>query len=120
MNIVFGPGAVHRPEFAAVFSGNAPLPGGPRPYAQAYGGHQFGSWAGQLGDGRAINLGAAVGPDGQPWELQLKVRAPSFKYCRELSHGELLINANQVSLDQVSLPPIHYLLANFFLDQFPV
>ena len=32
-------------------------------------------WAGQLGDGRAINLGAAVGPDGQAWELQLKVSA---------------------------------------------
>jgi hypothetical protein len=32
-------------------------------------------WAGQLGDGRAINLGAAVGLDGQAWELQLKVSA---------------------------------------------
>lgn len=30
-------------------------------------------WAGQLGDGRAINLGEAVGPDGRRWELQLKV-----------------------------------------------
>lgn len=30
-------------------------------------------WAGQLGDGRAINLGAARGADGQLWELQLKV-----------------------------------------------
>ena len=27
------------------------------PYAQRYGGHQFGNWAGQLGDGRAITLG---------------------------------------------------------------
>ena len=31
-----------RPEFAAVFSGNAPVPQGARPYAQNYGGHQFG------------------------------------------------------------------------------
>ena len=30
-------------------------------------------WAGQLGDGRAINLGATRGADGQLWELQLKV-----------------------------------------------
>ncbi len=30
-------------------------------------------WAGQLGDGRAISLGQAVGPDGTPYELQLKV-----------------------------------------------
>lgn len=36
------PAECERPEFAAVFSGNAPLPGGPRPFAQCYGGHQFG------------------------------------------------------------------------------
>ncbi|CAL8469913.1 g9455 [Coccomyxa elongata] len=66
------PAECDRPEFAAVFSGNAPLPGGPRPYAQCYGGHQFGMWAGQLGDGRAISLGEAVGLDGGRYELQLK------------------------------------------------
>lgn len=38
---------IQRPEFAAIFSGNAPLPGS-RPYAQCYGGHQFGYWAGQV------------------------------------------------------------------------
>lgn len=38
---------------------------------QCYGGHQFGSWAGQLGDGRAISLGEVVSM-GQRWELQLK------------------------------------------------
>ena len=46
--------------FAALFSGNVPeadLPAGMRPYAAAYAGHQFGSFAGQLGDGRAICLG---------------------------------------------------------------
>ena len=31
-------------------------------------------WAGQLGDGRAINLGEALGADGSTWEVQLKVR----------------------------------------------
>ncbi len=36
-----------------------------------YGGHQFGSWAGQLGDGRAINLMEVV-HDKQRWVLQLK------------------------------------------------
>lgn len=43
-----------------------------QPYAQCYGGHQFGSWAGQLGDGRAITLGEVVNSKGQRWELQLK------------------------------------------------
>ncbi len=37
-------------------SGNLPV-AGTRPLASVYGGHQFGVWAGQLGDGRAILLG---------------------------------------------------------------
>lgn len=41
------------------------------PYSQCYGGHQFGTWAGQLGDGRAITLGE-VETQGGVLELQLK------------------------------------------------
>eukprot|EP00871_Galdieria_phlegrea_P004139 jgi/Galph1/4726/GphlegSOOS_G3389.1 len=41
-------------------------------YAQCYGGHQFGSWAGQLGDGRAICLGEYVNERGERWDIQLK------------------------------------------------
>ena len=59
------------PAFAEVLGGNALLPG-MRPHASNYGGHQFGSWAGQLGDGRAITLGEIRAPDGRHWELQLK------------------------------------------------
>jgi len=43
-----------------------------QPYAARYGGHQFGQWAGQLGDGRAITLAEVVNPDGGRYELQLK------------------------------------------------
>lgn len=43
-----------------------------RPYAARYGGHQFGAWAGQLGDGRAITLGELTPHPGKRWELQLK------------------------------------------------
>jgi uncharacterized protein YdiU (UPF0061 family) len=57
--------------FVEVFSGNRLLPG-MDPFAMCYGGHQFGHWAGQLGDGRAINLGEAVDPGGGHWMLQLK------------------------------------------------
>ena len=64
------------PEFAQVFAGNALLPG-MQPFATNYGGHQFGHWAGQLGDGRAISLGEAVLPDGQRRELQLKGAGPT-------------------------------------------
>jgi len=47
------------------------------PFAACYGGHQFGSWAGQLGDGRAISLGEVVNGRGQRWELQLKGAGPT-------------------------------------------
>ena len=59
------------PPFAQVFGGNALLTG-MEPYAANYGGHQFGNWAGQLGDGRAISLGETVNARGERWELQLK------------------------------------------------
>ncbi|NVO30350.1 protein adenylyltransferase SelO [Hymenobacter lapidiphilus] len=48
-----------------------------RPYAARYGGHQFGNWAGQLGDGRAISLGELPGQDGRRWEIQLKGAGPT-------------------------------------------
>ncbi|MHC2993330.1 hypothetical protein OB13_17740 [Pontibacter sp. HJ8] len=47
------------------------------PYAACYAGHQFGQWAGQLGDGRAITLGEWEAPDGKSWELQLKGAGPT-------------------------------------------
>ena len=62
--------------FAEVFVGNRLLPG-MKPIATCYGGHQFGNWAGQLGDGRAINLGEARGRDGKRWTLQLKGAGPT-------------------------------------------
>lgn len=42
-------------------------------FSVVYSGHQFGVWAGQLGDGRAITLGElAVGDNNELWDLQLK------------------------------------------------
>lgn len=63
-------------EFAQIFVGNWLLPG-MNPHAACYGGHQFGQWAGQLGDGRAINLGEAVNSRGEHWTLQLKGAGPT-------------------------------------------
>ncbi|KAG8495249.1 hypothetical protein CXB51_012946 [Gossypium anomalum] len=60
-----------RPDFPLKFSGASPLAGA-LPYAQCYGGHQFGTWAGQLGDGRAITLGEILNSKSERWELQLK------------------------------------------------
>lgn len=63
-------------EFAQVFGGNQILPG-MEPHACCYGGHQFGNWAGQLGDGRAINLGEVRNQKGEHWTLQLKGAGPT-------------------------------------------
>ena len=58
-------------KFAQVFAGNQLLEA-MDPYATCYGGHQFGNWAGQLGDGRAINLGEVIPTEGNRLTLQLK------------------------------------------------
>lgn len=55
----------------AVLAGND-LPEGAEPIAQAYAGHQFGGWAPQLGDGRAVLLGEVIDREGQRRDLQLK------------------------------------------------
>jgi serine/tyrosine/threonine adenylyltransferase len=48
--------APDHPDFLRILAGNG-CTAGMQPFASNYGGHQFGYWAGQLGDGRAINLG---------------------------------------------------------------
>ena len=68
------PASENRPRFAdevAARRADAQRPYGP--YALRYGGHQFGEWAGQLGDGRAVTLVETQHPTtGARWEVQLK------------------------------------------------
>ena len=63
-------------DWLPVLAGNGLRPGMAH-YATNYGGHQFGQWAGQLGDGRATFLGEALTPDGERLELQLKGAGPT-------------------------------------------
>ncbi|HEV7347161.1 protein adenylyltransferase SelO [Telluribacter sp.] len=63
-------------EEVAVLAGNLVTPT-MYPYAACYAGHQFGNWAGQLGDGRAISLGEWEAPNGTSWEFQLKGAGPT-------------------------------------------
>jgi uncharacterized protein YdiU (UPF0061 family) len=70
------PEELHSEPFVQALAGNTLLPG-MVPYATRYGGHQFGHWAGQLGDGRAIYLGEVRNPTGQRFELQLKGAGPT-------------------------------------------
>lgn len=93
---------LHTDNFLEVFSGNKILPSKPisfhhltkesRPIAQCYGGHQFGHWSGQLGDGRAILLGELQDKN----EIQLKGagKTPYSRYYLHIilayfcSHGD--------------------------------
>ena len=76
------PAEAARPEFVEQIAGARPWPGA-WPIAQVYSGHQFGSYAPRLGDGRAILMGEACaenpqvwnryrGLSGRKWDLQLK------------------------------------------------
>jgi uncharacterized protein YdiU (UPF0061 family) len=67
--------------FTEIFAGNSLLPG-MDPFAMRYGGHQFGNWAGQLGDGRAINLGEVINKQKKRWIIQLKGAGPT-PYSRQ-------------------------------------
>ncbi|KAG1714364.1 Selenoprotein O [Nymphon striatum] len=60
-----------RPDFAEYFSGNKLLPGC-QPAAHCYCGHQFGSFAGQLGDGATMYLGEILNSRNERWEIQFK------------------------------------------------
>jgi uncharacterized protein YdiU (UPF0061 family) len=62
-------------DFTNVMSGAQKF-NGFKSYAMCYGGHQFGNWAGQLGDGRAINI-AEIDANGANWKLQLKGAGPT-------------------------------------------
>ncbi|MFT7668501.1 MAG: hypothetical protein ACI8X5_001194 [Planctomycetota bacterium] len=61
---------------AAWFAGGEPLPGS-QPISTVYSGHQFGIWAGQLGDGRAMLLGEVTNARGETWDVQLKGSGPT-------------------------------------------
>ncbi len=58
------------PDTLKMLSGNF-VPSSVKPVALVYSGHQFGVWAGQLGDGRALTLGE-INVSGELWDLQLK------------------------------------------------
>lgn len=65
------PAVFNDPRFVEVVAGHRPLEGF-SPLAMVYSGHQFGVWAGQLGDGRALLIGQVRNRQGELWDVQLK------------------------------------------------
>lgn len=66
------PDSLFRPDGPAGVWGGETLLAGMSPLAQVYSGHQFGVWAGQLGDGRGILLGEQLLADGSTMDWHLK------------------------------------------------
>jgi uncharacterized protein YdiU (UPF0061 family) len=65
------PSVFNDPLFVETIVGHRPLEGF-SPLAMVYSGHQFGVWAGQLGDGRALLIGQVRNRKGELWDIQLK------------------------------------------------
>lgn len=66
------PDSLFHPDGPAGVWGGETLLAGMSPLAQVYSGHQFGVWAGQLGDGRGILLGEQLLADGSTMDWHLK------------------------------------------------
>lgn len=79
---------IKRKDFVQYFSGNKILPGS-KTASHCYCGHQFGTFAGQLGDGAVIYLGEIINSYGIRWELQLK-GAGITPYSREADGRKVL------------------------------
>ena len=85
-----------------------------RPFAHNYGGHQFGNWAGQLGDGRALSLGEVVtNMDSNTYEIALKGagRTPFSRSGdgRAVFHSVAREFLGGVALRALRIPTVHAL-----------
>jgi uncharacterized protein YdiU (UPF0061 family) len=81
------------PQFIAAFSGNAELPSS-RPLSAVYSGHQFGVWAGQLGDGRAILLGETPAPSVSSGTLELQLKGAGKTPYSRMGDGRAVLRSS--------------------------
>ncbi|WP_394132418.1 YdiU family protein [Shewanella maritima] len=91
-------------ELLMQLSGNIAAPGA-RYYAQVYSGHQFGGYTPRLGDGRAIILGEAIGPDTN-WDVALKGGGPT-PYSRQGDGRAVMRSAVREFLISEALASLH-------------
>jgi len=81
-------------DFVEVFTGNRTLPQS-RPLAAVYSGHQFGVWAGQLGDGRAILLGDAPSEQaGAAGSLELQLKGSGLTPYSRMADGRVVLRSS--------------------------
>lgn len=92
--IQLDPAEFETKHFVEVFTGNSILPGS-TPLAAVYSGHQFGNWAGQLGDGRAILLGEVMAPEtGPPGLLELQLKGAGLTPYSRMGDGRAVLRSS--------------------------
>jgi len=88
------PAEFNREEFIETFSGNRTLEQS-QPLSAVYSGHQFGVWAGQLGDGRAILLGEADAPGlPPPGKLELQLKGAGMTPYSRMGDGRAVLRSS--------------------------
>ncbi len=87
------PAELYNDDFLQVFSGNAVHPSS-RPLAAVYSGHQFGVWAGQLGDGRAILLGEAKSDESGSGALELQLKGSGKTPYSRMGDGRAVLRSS--------------------------
>ena len=81
-------------EFIETFTGNR-IPAAARPLASVYSGHQFGVWAGQLGDGRAILLGDLAAPGtSAPHRLEVQLKGAGETPYSRMGDGRAVLRSS--------------------------
>ncbi|GGC92470.1 protein adenylyltransferase SelO [Undibacterium terreum] len=86
------PASLHLPDFVESFTGNQLL-NGSKPLAAVYSGHQFGVWAGQLGDGRAILLGD-VPANGTQTRLEIQLKGSGLTPYSRMGDGRAVLRSS--------------------------
>ena len=88
------PAEFARQEFIDAVSGNR-IPAQSQPLAAVYSGHQFGVWAGQLGDGRAILLGDIDAPGAAaPGKLELQLKGAGMTPYSRMGDGRAVLRSS--------------------------
>ena len=91
--IRLNPSELSSDTFVSIFSGNV-MPSGSEPLAAVYSGHQFGVWAGQLGDGRAILLGEALAPSEPSGTLELQLKGAGKTPYSRMGDGRAVLRSS--------------------------
>ena len=87
------PALLAQEDFVAALTGNR-VPEGAQPLAAVYSGHQFGVWAGQLGDGRAILLGDLPGPEGTGGRMELQLKGAGKTPYSRMGDGRAVLRSS--------------------------